>query len=187
MAKPAAAQQVPEDSGFETRIDEPPLVAPQSDSVAQLLGNVKLEAMLQVGSTRVQKDGVFVIPDSAFVLQAASNWDESAVKKVFTRQTFFVGGKMLTLAGSRLIPTGSAPNVPLAYAARANYGRERQNFVKMMRLIDYPFLDPNAGPQFFSDNIGSLAASLTRLASAEIAVRDTGTALEQTVTYRLVP
>jgi hypothetical protein len=40
-------------------------------------------------------------------------------------------------------------------------------------------------PEFFSENLASLSATLTRMDSASIVVRDLGNAVTQTVVYRL--
>jgi len=71
------------ETDLETRIDEPPLQTGDQSAGAELrklLDNVKLNAMLSVGSTRVQADGVFVGADSAVALMAESNWNSSAVR-----------------------------------------------------------------------------------------------------------
>ena len=67
---------------LETRIDEPPLEtgASVAGELETLLAAIKLEAMLDVGATRVQSDGVFVGTDSAVVLLAGSNWNARALR-----------------------------------------------------------------------------------------------------------
>ncbi len=74
---------VGDETDLETRIDEPPLEtgAPASGSeLRKLLDDAKLEAMLDVGSTRVQPDGVFVGTESGVALLADTNWDTAAVR-----------------------------------------------------------------------------------------------------------
>jgi hypothetical protein len=85
-----AAPVVPLDSGvvgdeseLEIRIDEPPLETGTREigiELSKLLQSVQLNAMLDIGSTKVQPDGVFVGADSGVVLLAASDWDSNAVQ-----------------------------------------------------------------------------------------------------------
>jgi len=74
---------VGDESELEIRIDEPPLDtgAPAIGSeLNKLLETVPLDAMLHVGSTRVQPDGVFVGTESGVALLAKSDWDAAAVR-----------------------------------------------------------------------------------------------------------
>ncbi len=70
------------EADLETRIDDPPLEtsAPIAEERRKLFGGVKLEAMLDVGATRTQPDGVFVGTDFGLVLLASSNWNVGAVR-----------------------------------------------------------------------------------------------------------
>ena len=71
------------ETDLETRIDEPPLQTgnqPAGTELRNLLSAVKLNAMLNVGSTRVQPDGVFVGTESGVALMAESNWNPAAVR-----------------------------------------------------------------------------------------------------------
>jgi hypothetical protein len=73
-----------------------------------------------------------------------------------------------------------------AYAAGFRHGLERDRFVHMMRFIDHPVAGAeNREPLFFSENIASLSETLSRVQSASIVVRDRGTAVSETLTYRL--
>lgn len=80
-----------------------------------------------------------------------------------------------------------------AYAAGFRHRRERDNFVKMLRLIETPFAqrlvmgqEPGGhAPLFFSENLASLSRALSQVESASILVRDQGPLVLQTVTYRL--
>jgi hypothetical protein len=69
---------------LETRIDIPPVQTPTSSSTAEslksLLHSNPARATLQVQSTELDKDGVFVRIHSAVALVAASDWDGSAVR-----------------------------------------------------------------------------------------------------------
>jgi hypothetical protein len=74
---------VGDETELEIRIDEPPLdtSAPSVGSeLSKLLEAVSLDAMLQVGATRIQQDGVFVGMESGVALLAKSDWDGAAVR-----------------------------------------------------------------------------------------------------------
>jgi hypothetical protein len=71
------------ETDLETRIDEPPLPTgdqPAGAELRKLLDVVKLSAMLNVGSSRVQTDGVFVGTESGVALMAESNWNSASVR-----------------------------------------------------------------------------------------------------------
>lgn len=73
------------ETDLETRIDEPPLPTgsqPAGAELRKLLDAVKINAMLNVGSSRVQTDGVFVGTESGVALMAESNWNPAAVRDV---------------------------------------------------------------------------------------------------------
>jgi hypothetical protein len=77
---------VGDETELEIRIDEPPLDTGRPDigsELRKLLEGVRIEAVLDVGSTRVQPDGVFVGTESGVVLLAASDWDATAVRNAF--------------------------------------------------------------------------------------------------------
>jgi hypothetical protein len=74
---------VGDETELEIRIDEPPLDTGMPDIGAELrklLEGVRIEAMLDVGATRVQPDGVFVGTESGVAMLAASDWDAAAVR-----------------------------------------------------------------------------------------------------------
>jgi hypothetical protein len=73
-----------------------------------------------------------------------------------------------------------------AYAAGFRHALERGRFVSMMRLVDHAAAgSQNREPLFFSENLASLSETLSRIESASIVVRDRGTTVSQTMTYRL--
>lgn len=73
------------------------------------------------------------------------------------------------------------------YAAGFRHAAERGRFDTMMRFIDHALSGADTRePLFFSENVASLSDTLSRVQSASIVVRDRGTAVSQTVTYRLV-
>jgi len=79
------------------------------------------------------------------------------------------------------------------YAAGFRHSAERENIVKMMRLIETPLAQPYGGmqgrpgrqPLFFSENLASLSQSLESIESESLVVEDRGSQLRQTVTYGL--
>jgi hypothetical protein len=70
------------EADLETRIDEPALETgvPTAAELQVLLGTKRLEAMLAVGSSRAQPDGVFVGVQAGVALLAASDWDAAAAR-----------------------------------------------------------------------------------------------------------
>jgi hypothetical protein len=69
---------------LETRIDQPPLsddrVARAFAPLRERLSATAVQAMLEVGSTNVDADQVFVGSQSAIVLLANANWDADAIR-----------------------------------------------------------------------------------------------------------
>jgi hypothetical protein len=95
--------------------------------------------------------------------------------------------------------TGANPNLesanrkmdsPLAvFIAGFNHSREKENFAGLTRVVDRPEVNggnPGADrqPQFFSENVASLSATLAAVSSEKIVVRDAGDKVLQTVTYQ---
>jgi hypothetical protein len=76
------------------------------------------------------------------------------------------------------------------YSAGFRHRRERPVYGKLMRGLDYLYFGNLGGeferpPAFFSENVGSLSATLARVESETITQRDEGGSVFQTVTYRL--
>jgi hypothetical protein len=79
------------------------------------------------------------------------------------------------------------------YAAGFRHSAERENIVKMMRLIEMPLAPQYRGmpgqegrePAFFSENLASLSQSLGSIESESLVVEDHGSLLLQKATYRL--
>ena len=192
---------------LETRIDEPPIenagdrFAPEG--LRRLIEGAKLEAMMEVGGTRTLADGVFVGIDSAVVLLGSADWDPEAVRGALStvaetgplgRIAFEANGRVLVIANSAELVHRVTARIARApakgegdYAARFSLARERANFEKMTRLIDYTAGAESREPRFFSENIASLGLTLSRVSSSSIVVRDTGRAVTQTVVYRFGP
>jgi hypothetical protein len=78
---------------------------------------------------------------------------------------------------------------PAVLVAGFHHARERENFVRLTRLLDRTGATPrgSAGsepyPQFFSDNLASFSATLAGVSSQTIVVRDASDRVLQTVTY----
>lgn len=73
------------------------------------------------------------------------------------------------------------------YVSTYRHGRELDNFARLARMIDHPALpaeEPRA-PMFFSENLLGLGRTLGRVDTVSLSVRDEGTALRQSVVYRL--
>jgi hypothetical protein len=102
-------------------------------------------------------------------------------------------GRLLFVANdpallAAVLDATSKPAVPLegAYAAGFRHALERGRFTGLMRLVDHSAAGAeNRGPLFFSESLASLSDTLSRVDSASIVVRDRGTAVSQTMTYRL--
>jgi hypothetical protein len=78
---------------------------------------------------------------------------------------------------------------PAVLVAGFHHARERENFVRLTRLLDRTGATPrgSAGsepyPQFLSDNLASFSATLAGVSSQTIVVRDASDRVLQTVTY----
>ena len=78
---------------------------------------------------------------------------------------------------------------PAVFIAGFNHSREKENFAGLTRVVDRPEVNGgNSGaarqPQFFSENVASLSATLAAVSSEKIVVRDAGDKVLQTVTYQ---
>jgi hypothetical protein len=78
---------------------------------------------------------------------------------------------------------------PAVYASGFNHERERQNYYRLVSLVDRPAsVDARATPaepQFFSENIASLSVILAPVRSATMVIRREGGLERQTVRYEL--
>jgi hypothetical protein len=81
----SAQAEAGSEEDLETRIDEAPLADDRDTTTFERLGalldKVKIDAMLEVSSTRVDAAQVFTGSQSAIALLAASNWDAIAVRQ----------------------------------------------------------------------------------------------------------
>lgn len=78
---------------------------------------------------------------------------------------------------------------PAIYRAGFRHDREADNYAAAMAHLDFldgrnPLQTPRQ-PSLFTDNIGSLSRTLSRVGSVDITRRDRGTHVEETVLYRM--
>ncbi len=98
----------------------------------------------------------------------------------------FVANDPALLAAVLDATSKPAASLEGAYAAGFRHALERSRFVSVMRFVDNAAAgSENREPLFFSENLASLSDTLARVDSASIVVRDRGTTVLQTMTYRL--
>jgi hypothetical protein len=105
-----------------------------------------------------------------------------------------VRGKYLIVSDDPALISGVLANLnrksdvkPATFVAEFDHRRERNNFTRLVTLIDRPDMNPSVGdrqPQFLSENIASLSATLAAVSSEKFVVRDVGDKVLQTVTYQ---
>jgi len=108
-----------------------------------------------------------------------------------------VRGKYLIVSDDPTLISGMLANVsrkvdlqPAVFVAGFNHRVERGNFNRFTAAVDRPDASPFASPgtqrqpQFFSENIASLSATLANVSSEKIVVRDKGDKVLQSVTYQ---
>ena len=108
-----------------------------------------------------------------------------------------VRGRYLMVSDDPTLISGLLANLnrksdlpPAVLVAAFNHRRERENFARLVTVVDRPDLNPSGNPtterqpQFLSQNIASLSASLAGVSSEKIVIRDGGDKLLQTVTYQ---
>lgn len=217
---------------LESRIDQRPL-ASASDPLKPLrdaLGAAKIDAMLDVASTRVDPDQVFVRPHSVIALLSQTPWNADSIRTALgaaaegvwsnsaalawrtnangVRELEGLGKLAVAIDGKWLVAGDSADMVAAVFARRTrtavpgasyaagwHHARELPNFERMTGLIDFPQIppatpdaqQPPGQPPFFSGSIASLGRALKRIDTAAIVMHDTGAALRESVTYKLLP
>jgi hypothetical protein len=191
---------------LETRIDDR-TITENSDPFKALRDRLiatKIDAMLEVSSTKVDADQVFILPHSAIALLANSAWNAGNIRAALSAAAAGVWGNatarevVMASEGKWLVVGDSADIVNAvfsrrnraavagaAYAAGWRHARELPNFERMTKLIDFP--QASEEPQFFSGNLASLGRTLKRIDTAAIVVHDAGTMLRESVTYKLIP
>jgi hypothetical protein len=108
-----------------------------------------------------------------------------------------VRGKYLIISDDPVLINGVLANLnrksdlkPAVFVAEFDHKRERDNFVRLVTVVDRPDLNPSGipgsqrQPQFLSENIASLSATLAAVSSEKIVVHDAGDKVLQTVTYQ---
>ena len=108
-----------------------------------------------------------------------------------------VRGKYLIVSDDPALISGMLPNLnrksdlkPAVFVAEFNHQRERDNFARLVTVVDRPDMNPSSipgserQPQFLSENIASLSKTLAAVSSEKIVVRDAGDKVLQTVTYQ---
>jgi hypothetical protein len=109
---------------------------------------------------------------------------------------FAVNGRLLIVADRRELLESILAGIarPAAadgarYVAFYNHARELPNFLKLTSLIDSTQAREGPAdarePAFFSENIGGLGRTLGRVESESLRVHDTGSAVSQTLVYKL--
>jgi hypothetical protein len=125
-----------------------------------------------------------------------SELDGLAPLAVGVRGRFLViAGDGETVATALSRASGSPAPQGASYAAGFCHAAERENLARLVRWLDFPSLPAEpagegAGarePAFFSQNLASLSAALGRVESSSIRVRDSGSAVSQTVVYKWKP
>jgi hypothetical protein len=183
------------ETDLETRIDQEPLNLgdrnKEYNDLRANLARVKIDAMMEIQSSRTLPDGVFVVNPRAVILLAASDWNASAIRTEFS----LARGRVLVLADNKpmldaIVQKLTAPPVPelaASYAASFRLGQELAPYTKMMRLIDHSHAPEGNSqePQFLSQNVASLGRTMGRVESASITVHDNGTTIPQTVIHKL--
>jgi hypothetical protein len=201
---------------LESRIDERPITENRDSfkALRDLLAAARIDAMMDVSTTRASADGVFVRPSVAIALLGTAAWNAGAIRAAFNAAAEGVWsdagangldglGRIEVASDGKWLVIGDSPEMVnaifarrnrasiagAAYAAGWRHARELPNFERMTRLIDFPQMpaDPNAEPAYFSSNLASLGRTLKRMDAATIVVHDAGTLLRESVVYKLVP
>jgi hypothetical protein len=195
-------QNAGSDADLETRIDEKPFSDAQDpvQPLRERLSAMKLDAMLEVSSTKLDANQVYVQPHAVIVLLASTPWDANAIRAALGTAADGLGkiavasdGKWLALGDiAELTNTVFALRnrtavAGAAYAAGWHHARELPNFERMTRLIDFPQAQPGAGPPYFSANLASLGLTLKRIDTASVVVHDSGAMLRESLVYKITP
>jgi hypothetical protein len=108
-----------------------------------------------------------------------------------------VRGKYLIVSDDPALISGVLVNLnrksdlkPGVFVAEFDHKRERDNFARLVTVVDRPDMNPSGipgggrQPQFLSENIASLSTTLAAVSSEKIVVRDAGDKVLQTITYQ---
>ncbi len=100
--------------------------------------------------------------------------------------------ELLTATLDGLSTPSTSSDKTAVYAAGFRHARERENFYRMTRWMDYPSLarsESSQGrePMFFSENVASLSRALAAVEDTSILTRQEGDKTRQTILYRFAP
>jgi hypothetical protein len=97
--------------------------------------------------------------------------------------------ELLAATLNGLSSSAASDKTNAVYAAGFRHARERENFYRMMRWMDYPSMTSYGSgegrePMFFSENISSLSRSLASVDEVTMITRLENDKTRQTITYR---
>lgn len=141
-----------------------------TDSIAPALTASQLGVQWQQQSAHLQIDGLWPLSLAIRGKYLVAADDPALIEQVLANF-------------SRSIETK-----PAVFIAGFNHGRERKNFLRFTGVLDQASFQPKIPgqarqPQFFSENVGSLSAVLSHVASEQIVIRTDGMKMRQIVTY----
>lgn len=123
------------------------------------------------------------------------DWTDRNQLNSVTPLRFVIEGNALVISASpdfmtrTMAARRTSPPPGATYAASFRYAQELHNFDRMMRLMDFPAIPQGLQrdahePLFFSENMTSFAATLSRLDTVSITAHDTGAMVTESVSYR---
>ena len=215
----AETQDAGSEIDLESRIDERPITESRDSfkALRDQLVAARIEAMLDVSSTRVDADQVFVQPHSAIALLANTAWNADAIRAAVgaaaegiwsnsatatwragaVRELEGLGTLAMASDGKWLLIGDSAEMVnavfarrnrtALAGAAYAAGWRHARELPNFERMTKLIDFPQMPEPPFFSGNLASLGRTLKRVDDVTIIVHDAGTMLRESVVYKLNP
>jgi hypothetical protein len=195
-------------SDFETRIDEPPLRRAEAASITQLANAVtgmRPTALVHIQATSLLGDDVFVMPESAAVIEC-QHADRAVLADSLRASTTIlqngsldplnvsVSGNTIIFSRLKIARSDTAPQYPsgTTYAAVFDKYLEWPHYKRLFGVIDRNPMNPEAppapnAPTFFSGNLGSLGDTLSRLQRASIAAQETATETRETIHHEMSP
>ena len=204
---------------LEIRIDEPALPAdtsgvPRTAALKQFITRAAPDALLSIQST--SNAGAFVRTPCVLVISSQLDWEAAPVREALASvgvewqrlpsgQLNTLGSLLFAIEGRRLFLANDSalllatlnrrgiaplPRGP-AYAAEFHAARERANYLKIMRALDFgghaqSFLENPQGirtPSFFSENLGSLSSVFSFVESMLVTRVEAPGAQTQRVVY----
>lgn len=194
------------ETDLEIRIDEASFQRSSDESITPLVDAVlgmQPTALLQVQTTEVLRDQVFVMPNSAAVV-ICKQPDRAALDRALAQVSALqredldplkvaVSGNAVILARMDLPRSTAAPsltNNDVTYTAVYNHLAAWADYKRLFAVIDTHAANPetnvsNSVPPFFSGNVRSLGDVFTRLRSASIVSAERGgETIHETVRYQ---